>query len=59
MAEVAVALRRLIDGEDMGRARIAGEKNPARVFALVGSTGQLYFIDLEQGRIVPGHGVAP
>ncbi len=31
VAEVAVALRRLIDGEDMGRARIAGEKNPVPI----------------------------
>ena len=28
---------------------VAGENDPARVFGLVGSTGQLYFIDLEQG----------
>ncbi|MDI1274766.1 MULTISPECIES: efflux RND transporter permease subunit [unclassified Polaromonas] len=31
VAEVAVALRRLIDGEEMGRARIAGEKNPVSI----------------------------
>jgi multidrug efflux pump subunit AcrB len=31
VAEVAVALRRLIDGEEMGRARIAGEKNPVPI----------------------------
>ena len=45
---------------------VAGEKNPARVFALVGSTGQLYFIDLEQGltqgvsrSYVAGAGIVP
>ncbi|HAU56726.1 MAG TPA: AcrB/AcrD/AcrF family protein [Comamonadaceae bacterium] len=31
VAEVVVALRRLIDGEEMGRARIAGEKNPVPI----------------------------
>ncbi|MDD5000627.1 efflux RND transporter permease subunit [Herbaspirillum sp. RV1423] len=31
VAEVAVALRRLIDGEEIGRARIAGEKNPVPI----------------------------
>lgn len=31
VAEVAVALRRLIDGEEMGRARIDGEKNPVPI----------------------------
>jgi len=31
VAEVAVALRRLIDGEEMGRVRIAGEKNPVPI----------------------------
>jgi multidrug efflux pump subunit AcrB len=30
-AEVAVALRRLIDGEEMGRAHIRGEKNPVPI----------------------------
>ena len=45
---------------------VAGEKDPARVFALVGSTGQLYFIDLEQGltqgvsrSYVAGAGIVP
>ncbi|MEI6688936.1 MAG: protein translocase subunit SecD [Thermoleophilia bacterium] len=45
---------------------VAGEKDPARVFALVGSTGQLYFIDLEQGltqgvsrSFVAGAGIVP
>jgi multidrug efflux pump subunit AcrB len=30
-AEVAIALRRLIDGEDMGSAHIPGEKNPVPI----------------------------
>ena len=45
---------------------VAGEKDPARVFALVGSTGQLYFIDLQQGltqgvsrSYVAGAGIVP
>jgi len=45
---------------------VAGENDPARVFALVGSTGQLYFIDLEQGltqgvsrSFVAGAGIVP
>ena len=45
---------------------VAGEKDPARVFALVGSTGQLYFIDLEEGltqgvsrSYVAGAGIVP
>ena len=28
---------------------VAGENDPQRVFDLVGSTGKLYFIDLEEG----------
>ncbi|HMM45723.1 MAG TPA: efflux RND transporter permease subunit [Candidatus Macondimonas sp.] len=31
VAEVAVALRRLIDGEELGRAHIRGEKNPVLI----------------------------
>ncbi len=31
VAEVALALRRLISGEEMGRARIAGEENPVPI----------------------------
>lgn len=31
VAEVAVALRRLIDGEDLGRAHVVGEKNPVPI----------------------------
>ena len=45
---------------------VAGENDPARVFALVGSTGQLYFIDLEEGltqgvsrSYVAGAGIVP
>ena len=45
---------------------VAGENDPARVFALVGSTGQLYFIDLEEGltqgvsrSFVAGAGIVP
>ncbi len=45
---------------------VAGEDDPARVFALVGSTGQLYFIDLQEGltqgvsrSFVAGAGIAP
>ena len=45
---------------------VAGEQDPSRVFALVGSTGQLYFIDLEQGltqgvsrSFVAGAGIVP
>ena len=45
---------------------VAGENDPARVFGLVGSTGQLYFIDLEQGltqgvsrSFVAGAGIVP
>ena len=45
---------------------VAGENDPARVFSLVGSTGQLYFIDLEEGltqgvsrSFVAGAGIVP
>lgn len=45
---------------------VAGENDPTRVFALVGSTGQLYFIDLEDGltegvsrSFVAGAGIVP
>ena len=45
---------------------VAGENDPQRVFDLVGSTGKLYFIDLEQGltegvsrSVVEGGGVTP
>ncbi len=45
---------------------VAGENDPARVFALVGSTGQLYFLDLQEGltqgvsrSFVAGAGIAP
>jgi multidrug efflux pump subunit AcrB len=31
VAEVAVALRRLIDGEELGRAHVQGEKNPVPI----------------------------
>jgi SecD/SecF fusion protein len=57
-----------IQKEQGGRISIAvaGESDPDRVFALVGSTGQLYFIDLEEGltqgvsrSFVAGAGIVP
>ncbi len=45
---------------------MAGETDPQRVFDLVGSTGKLYFIDLEEGltegvsrSVVEGGGITP
>src|SRR5215207_3265026 len=45
---------------------VAGETDPQRVFDLVGSTGKLYFIDLEEGltegvsrSVVEGGGITP
>jgi SecD/SecF fusion protein len=45
---------------------VAGENDPQRVFDLVGSTGKLYFIDLEEGltegvsrSVVEGGGITP
>jgi SecD/SecF fusion protein len=45
---------------------VAGEQDPQRVFNLVGSTGKLYFIDLEEGltqgvsrSVVEGAGITP
>ncbi|CAA9549313.1 MAG: Protein translocase subunit SecF, partial [uncultured Thermoleophilia bacterium] len=41
------------EGEDRIGVALAGVDNPEEVLEVVGSTGQLYFIDLEQG-LTPG-----
>ena len=60
VAEVALALRRVIDGEDMGRARIAGEKNPVPIRLQIPRSHQIdpallarVLLTNRQGRQVP------